>query len=153
MAAWGSTDYTLINYSAVNYYFAPTELVYIGNPTTQKNQVVQESESGEQKIQQLDSNDRLIYQFSVQKMPAADRTVGSFGTVRGFDTLKTLIETTLNCRENILALNPATETAPSVFFARYNASEFPAIPLVRKTNAGAEYYGSGSQILTFRKEI
>jgi hypothetical protein len=150
MAAYSSTTLTYIIYSAVTYYFAPNELVYIGAPTLQRNQIVQESESGQIKIQEIDTNTRTLYQFAIQMMPASDRTVGAF-TIRGFDSLNTLITSTLNYQEQTVSFSPA-QLATAVT-ARYWGASFPAVPIKRISASGVEYYGDGGQMITFRKEI
>lgn len=152
MAAWGTTDLTLISFGGTNYYFAPNELVYAGSPMLRLNQVVQESESGEQVVQQLDDNEREFYQFSIFKMPAADRTVGG-NTIRGYDSLRTLLETTIPMRANTVSLAPTSVPVISAVTARLQQSEFPATDWYFVDRSGNEYYGRGGAQLVFRKEI
>ena len=149
--AWTTEQLSFLNYGGTTYYFAPHELVYIGRPALSVNQIVQESEAGEIKVQVLDANVRELYQFAINKMHAADRTIDGV-VIRGFETLETLITSTVNYRENVLNVKPSGIAGASFFSARYWASTFPAVKWVRQVGS-AEYYGDGSDVLVFRKEI
>lgn len=147
--AWTDTDYTIISYGGTDYRFAPTELVWLGGRDSM-NQVVAESSSGQRKISTLDSNFRLTDEFAVVMMPESDRSVGGT-TLRGFSTLKNLIETSVIFRQNQLTWKPPGYTViAGTITGRFDASTFPRPK--KMLNGGGTFYGDGSDILVFRKD-
>lgn len=153
--AWSTTDLTLISYGGTSYLFAPTELVYSGDPRQSGNQVVQESEAGQIKVVELDSSTRSIYEFRIDKMPYADRSVGG-STIRGYSTLKTLIESSLNFRQNTCSLSPTGTSFATLVTVRLMQDEIFAPMVISKGTSYTDrltLYGDGSQKLVFRLEL
>ena len=158
MAAWSASELVLFYDSSgpTFWYFAPTELIC--TPTNSsaiaKNQIRQESESGELKILQLDSNTRETWTMRPRMMPFANRTVGAF-TISGFSALKSLLVNTLNMQESTIQFAPPGTTSLST--VRYMAADFPEVPVVRLNgptwSTAKAYHGDGSAALNFREEI
>jgi len=149
--AWGTTDYVILTFSAVDYIFAPTELVYAGNPKYERNQVVQEAESGERKILELDDVLRQTFEFSINKMPSADRTIGG-ATIRGFSTLSSLILVSCEMRTNAITVKPPGTVFGGGTSCRFDSSSF-FVPVVRRgASVNTDLYGGGAT-LKFRKEV
>lgn len=149
MATWVQADFSILAFGGTNYHWAPTELVYRGIRRA-KNQIIGEAESGKIKISQFDTTERVMWDFTIYKMPQLDRTLGAF-TVRGFDSLRTLITSTLNYREQIVAVKPPGTILAAAVNARYWSSEFPD-PYTAVLN-GVLYHGDGSDLVIFRKDI
>jgi hypothetical protein len=117
---------------------------------TQKNQVVQESESGAIKVLTLTSNEVVWYEFAINRMPYSDRTVGAL-TIRGTNTLSSLIRSTMNYRETSMRMWAAGEAKIGAgTIVRYWSSTFKIENL---RMLPTEVYGNGSQILRFRKDV
>ena len=149
--AWSTTQMTQIIYSGTTYSFAPNVFIYVGSEKLDRNQIVQESESGEIKIQELDTTTREMYEFALNLLPFGDYSDGTT-TLRGFNTLRTLIETTLNFRENNATISLAGDTIGTTHDVRYWASTFGPHPLVRDRGTN-KYFGNGSTVVSFREEV
>lgn len=156
--AWDVDKVTRIsaatNPIGVGYYdFAPTELVFRGQFQRDKNQTVQEAESGVVKVLNLSAEEVRWFAFEVRSMPFSDRTVGSL-TIRGANSLQQLIRTIANYQETLLNLwVPEASKATFVTAAevRFWGTSYD-IPLFRKGESVNAYYGTG-QTLLFRQEI
>jgi hypothetical protein len=152
--AWGTTDVTRIRINATNYDFAPNALKLLSVWPRRKNQVVQESESGEVKILTLSDTEIRILEFAVDRMPAGTYTAGSL-SLTGFGTLHSLITGSgnMNYRGTTCEIwLPGTSKAGSSDGNFRYWSDTIDMPLFRY-GASLVYYGDGSQILRFRKEV
>lgn len=151
--AWDTIDVHQFTINTVDYYFAPTELIYVGVYNKQANQVVQEAESGQVKVLSLDGNTRLLHEFRLNKMPGADRTIGGV-SIRGISSLLSMIETAANFQANTIEFWPATisKAISAPYEVRFWSSSFK-FEAVRKLSSGSLLYGNGSQSLTFREDI
>lgn len=149
--AWSATDdlTIFVDSGATTYYFAPTELIYSGTAAYERNTVVQEAESGQQKIQKVDGNIRKVHEWRIRKMPFADRMVDGV-LIRGYSTLQTLMLSTLKLNLTSIEISVPGVTLASRVDMRFVGSTFH-VPLVSKV--GAVYYGDGSTSIRFREEI
>lgn len=154
MMAWTTEDWTTITYGGTTYYFAPTHFIYLGAPDRSVNQVVQESESGEIKVQQLDTNNRNLYEFRLFHMPSANQTIAGV-TSRGYAALVTLITSTLNFRQNAATLKLPGDGAITTHTVRYWGDSFvhPVVRIKGGRASGRLYYGDGSTTVLFREDI
>ena len=147
--SWGSDDLTRITYSAVDFWFAPTQLVYRGVPDAIANQLVQKAESGIVLFQQLSDTDEVFFEFSVKGMQELDWTSAVGTTIRGFAVFQTLIKDSLNFRQNSCTLKPAGGS--STFTVQYWDGSFVGFPWVSQN--GVKRFGDGSQVIRFRQVI
>ena len=146
--AWTTQDLTTITYSAVSYHFAPTELVYTGVIDEIPRQRVQTSDSGIIKIQQISDDEDKLFVFGIREMSNSGYTNGST-TILGYSALQTLLKDTLNYAENTCTLSPAGDNTG--YTVRFIDGSFTGGRWIRK--GSTDYYGDGSQIITFRQEI
>lgn len=152
--SWISIDVLMIRTNATNYYFAPTELNYAGTASRVKNQVVQEADSGELKILTLSDTETRIHEFTLVRMPNADRTAGGLN-IRGWNTFVTLVTgaSNMNYRANTCDIwLPGTSKAGSADFTARYWSDTIFAPFVLR-GASKTFVGDGSQIIRFRQEV
>lgn len=153
--AWDQYDWNTIVVGGTTYNFAPTQLVYVGTPQFQVNQIAQESEAGIVKVQILDTNVRELYEFVLNRMPYSDYTIGAT-TIRGYNSLYTLVATGCNFRENTATISLEGDPVGTTHTTRYWSDTFGPHPVVRKVGSGVNavrYYGDGSTSVVFREEI
>ena len=155
--AWTIREMTKMRVNSVDYYLPPNTFVFLGEERTEVNQVRQESESGEIKVLELDSNKRRIAEFSINRMKYGTISVGST-TLIGWATLRSLIESTaMNYMEGTCELwFPNTVKSGSADGTFRFMGTSLAVPVVRKpdlTDKNTWLYGDGSQVLRFREDI